>query len=125
MGTATTLQLGLDDLLADLRYARRGRDLGRLALLAYCEVRRWARDAGESELAAHSSAMVLGAPEVDRDAFLHHIDGLICELEQVQPKFNAHPLAGSDPRAPYGSAAQAPVASQASSAGAVSGVEYR
>ncbi|MDE2157902.1 MAG: hypothetical protein KGL18_12225 [Burkholderiales bacterium] len=119
------MQLGLDDLLADLRYARRGRDLGRLALLAYCEVRRWARDAGESELAAHSSAMVLGAPEVDRDAFLQHIDGLIGELERVQPKFSLGLCAAPAPRPAYAGAPPAPLASQASSAGAASGVEYR
>ncbi|MDE2626957.1 MAG: hypothetical protein KGL99_07385 [Burkholderiales bacterium] len=98
MDAATTLQLGLDGLLADLRCARRGRDLGRLALLAYCEVRRWAREAGESELAAHSSAMVLGAPHVDRDAFLHHIDGLICELEQVQPRIHDRAAAAAPNR---------------------------
>jgi hypothetical protein len=49
------LQLGLEDLLGDLRYARRRGDLGRLALLLYCDVRRWARLAGEEELAEHSS----------------------------------------------------------------------
>ena len=58
MNTDLTLQLGLDDLLADLRHARRGGDLGRLALLAYCEVRRLARKAGEPELAARSSRLI-------------------------------------------------------------------
>ena len=33
----------LEDLLADLVHARRNQDLGRLALLAYCEVKSWAR----------------------------------------------------------------------------------
>ena len=46
MGTLSlNLQLGLDDLLGDLRQRRSG-DLGRLALISYCEVRRWARLAG-------------------------------------------------------------------------------
>ena len=52
------LQLGLEDLLGDLRYARRSADLGRLALLAYCEVRRWARLAADQDLATRSSAMI-------------------------------------------------------------------
>ncbi|MBK6853237.1 MAG: hypothetical protein IPG93_17000 [Burkholderiales bacterium] len=41
------LKLGLDDLLADLWYARRSGDLGRLALVTYYEVRRWAKLAGD------------------------------------------------------------------------------
>jgi hypothetical protein len=56
------LQLGLDDLLGDLRYARRSVDLGRLALLSYCEVRRWARLAGDEDLAAQAAAMITRAP---------------------------------------------------------------
>ena len=87
MNAASTLQLGLDDLLVDLRHARRGDDLGRLALLAYCEVRRWARKAGELELAEHSSLMFTGHPHASRGAFLAHIDDLIGELDQVRTKF--------------------------------------
>ena len=63
------LQLGLDDLLGDL-YARRSADLGRLALLAYCEVRRWARMAADQDLAARSSAMITRAPHANREEFL-------------------------------------------------------
>jgi GMP synthase-like glutamine amidotransferase len=81
MTAALSLQLGLEDLLADLRDARRSGDLGRLALLAYCEVRRWAREAGNSLLAEHASELITGSPAVSREAFLGHIDELIHELE--------------------------------------------
>ena len=74
------LLLGLEDLLGDLRYARRSVDLGHLALLAYCEVRRWARMAGDEEVAARSSAMITRAPHATREEFLVQIDDLIAEL---------------------------------------------
>ena len=77
------LQLGLEDLLGDLQYARRQGDLGRLALLLYCEVRRWARLAGEQELAEHSSELIWRTPHASREEFLTHVDELIIELEQA------------------------------------------
>jgi hypothetical protein len=80
------LQLGLEDLLGDLRYARRGADLGRLALLAYCEVRRWARMAGEEALAKHSSDLITHSPHASREEFLAEVDDLIVELEQVRSR---------------------------------------
>jgi len=85
------LQLGLDDLLGDLRHARRRGDLGRLALLAYCEVRRWARMAGDQGLAEHSSELITHGPHASREEFLAQVDDLIGELErvrfeQIQPK---------------------------------------
>lgn len=83
MTSATSLLLGLEDLLADLRYARRTNDLGRLALLAYCEVRRWARDAGDPVLADHASRLITGNPHVSREVFLARIDSLIHELEDA------------------------------------------
>jgi len=83
------LQLGLDDLLGDLRYARRVADLGRLALLAYCEVRRWARMAGEQELAEHSSDLIAHSPHASREEFLAEVDELIVELEQVRSRVAA------------------------------------
>lgn len=83
MTSAASLQFGLEDLLADLRYARRKDDLGRLALLAYCEVRRWARDAGDLALADHASHLITGSPHVSREAFLAEIDSLIHELEEA------------------------------------------
>ena len=71
------LQLGLEDLLADLRHARRRGDLGRLALLAYCEVRRWARMAGDQRLADHSSELITHGPHATREEFLARVDELI------------------------------------------------
>jgi hypothetical protein len=78
------LQLALDDLLGDLQFARRRGDLGRLALISYCEVWRWARLAGYQDLAEHSSEMVTHAPQVSRDAFLAQVDDLIGELEKAR-----------------------------------------
>lgn len=78
------LQLALEDLLGDLRYARRSGDLGRLALLSYCEVRRWARMAGAQGLAEHSSELITHAPQANREEFLAHIDALIVELETAR-----------------------------------------
>jgi hypothetical protein len=45
----SSLQFGLEDLLVDLRHARKPGVLGRLA---YCQVRRWARNAGNALLAS-------------------------------------------------------------------------
>ncbi|KNZ33567.1 MAG: hypothetical protein AD742_05185 [Methylibium sp. NZG] len=81
------LQLGLEDLLGDLRHARNRGDLGRLALLAYCEVRRWARLAGEQQLAEQSAGLITQTPLTSRDEFLTHVDGLIAELEQARARF--------------------------------------
>lgn len=79
------LQLGLEDLLGDMRHARRNSDLGRLALLSYCEVRRWARMAGDLGLAEHSSALITQGPHASREQFLAHVDNLIGELERTRP----------------------------------------
>ena len=78
------MQAGLEDLLGDLWYARRRGDLGRLALLSYCEVRRWARQAGEPRVAAHSSELIIHGPHASRDEFLAQVDDLIGELEEVR-----------------------------------------
>jgi hypothetical protein len=87
MSTSMSLQLSLDDLLADLRHARRRSDLGRLALIAYCDVRRWARQAGEFGVAQRSTAMFTGAPHASRDAFLEQVDSLVLDLEQVRSRY--------------------------------------
>ncbi len=79
-----SLQLGLEDLLGEMHFARRSGDLGRLALLAYCEVRRWARVAGEQVLADQSSGLIHNSPHADRDEFIARIDALIDELEQAR-----------------------------------------
>ena len=46
MNHPMTLPRGFDGLLGDLRRARQVGDLGRMALLSWCEVRRWARMVG-------------------------------------------------------------------------------
>lgn len=91
MKNSTSLQLALDDLIADLRHSRRLGDLGRLALLAYCEVRRWARDAGEPELAEFSSEMMTGSPHTSRESFLDFIDRLTCKLMRIQREATTAP----------------------------------
>jgi hypothetical protein len=87
MHTLSNLHLALEDLLAELRHARRQGDLGRLALIAYCEVRRWARQAGEADLAESSSRLISRSPHSSREAFVAAIDDLIDELEQLRPRF--------------------------------------
>ena len=86
MTNATSLQLGLDDLLAEFRHARRCGDLGRLALIAYCDVRRWARQAGEMDLAAHAATMFTAEPHASRDDFLGQVDRLMLDLETTQAR---------------------------------------
>jgi len=87
MNPQMTLQLSLDDLLAELQHARRRGDLGRLALIAYCDVRRWARRAGERSLADRSAAMFTEQPHASREAFLEQVDSLVFELEQARSRF--------------------------------------
>jgi hypothetical protein len=85
MGTSSiTVKLGLDDVLGELEHARRTGNIGRLALLAYCEVRRWARVAGEQALAEHSSDLVMNSPHTSRDEFLSGVDSLIEELQSAR-----------------------------------------
>lgn len=84
-----SLLLGLEDLLGDLRYARKRGDLGRLALLSYCEVRRWARLAAEAEVAEHSSELFAHGSYASRDEFLLQMDKLIGELEQAHARVSA------------------------------------
>lgn len=84
-----SLVLSLEDLLAELRHARRQGDLGRLALISYCEVRRWARDAGMPWLAEQSAAMVTQQPMATRQAFLERVDQLMFELERVRQNMSS------------------------------------
>ncbi len=83
---ADRLQLSLDDVLGGLQLARRNGNLGRLALLAFCEVRRWARQAGEAELAQHSLELVTEQPQTTRAEFLRRVDELIDELQRVRAR---------------------------------------
>ena len=87
-------RLSLDDLIGDLVHARRQEDLGRLALLGYCEVRHWARWAGEKQLADRSSSLVTQV-STDRGAFLQSMDALIAELEDVSVRMDR--AASTDP----------------------------
>lgn len=80
------LQLSLEDLLGDLQHARRSDDMSRLALLAYCEVRRWARMAGEHALAESSTELITRSPHASREQFMAQMDVLISQLEQVHAK---------------------------------------
>jgi hypothetical protein len=80
---STTLMVGLEDLVADVSYARRQQNLGRLALLCYCELRPWARQAHENRLAELTWALSARSTPVSRSQFLEHVDVVIGELEEV------------------------------------------
>jgi len=77
-------QWGLDDLLADLQHARKRGDLGRLAFVSYCDVRRWAREAGRSVLAEQATRLITESPHQSREDFLSQIDALILALESLR-----------------------------------------
>lgn len=87
MATPLDIQLGLDDLLADLHYARRNKELGRLALLAYCEVRGWARQAGMPDVAQGAAKLFTENPCDCKEEFLAKIDNLITTLEWRQQAY--------------------------------------
>ena len=89
MTNSLSIQLGLEDLLADLQHARRHQELGRLALLAYCEVRSWARQAGESDIAEHSAQIFTQDPCVSKSDFLAKVDVLIAALEHLKSTYPA------------------------------------
>jgi len=87
LGTSSVaLRDGLEDLLGDLWHARRRGDLGRLALLVYCEVRRWARQAGERDLAQRAAALMIDSPSASREEFLARVDRLVAELEAAHAR---------------------------------------
>ena len=86
-----SLQHGLEDILGDLRFARRSGDLGRLAFLTYCEVRRWAREAKAQELAERSSALMENFPYPSRTEFLAAVDALVVELEHLHCSMTESP----------------------------------
>jgi len=81
-----SMSLGLDDLLDDLQQARWSGDLGKLALIAYCDVRCWARQAGEFGVAERSTTMFTEQPHASREAFLDQIDQLIGELLRARAR---------------------------------------
>ena len=81
MTISIDIQLGLEDLLADLHYACKNDQLGRLALLAYCEVKGWARRAGKLDVADAALRMFSENPCVSKDEFLQGVDKLIATME--------------------------------------------
>ena len=83
MNLTVSLRTSLEDLTGEVVYARRHGDLGRLALLCYCEIRRWARLAGEERLARLSCAFITAHLAKDRHEFLGRVDDVISELEDV------------------------------------------
>ncbi len=81
MTSNLTIQLELEDLLADLHFARRADKLGRLALLAYCNCKGWARRAGKEDIADQALDMFTENPCLSKDEFLERIDHLMAALE--------------------------------------------
>ena len=90
MNLPVSLRAGLEDLTGEMVCARRNTDLGRLALLCYCEIRHWARLAGEERLADLSCAFITERPASDRQAFLDRVDRVISELEAVCERSGVH-----------------------------------
>lgn len=87
MTTDLSIQLALEDLLADLHYARKHGQLGRLALLAYCDVKRWARQAGKVDVAEMALRMVVDKPCLSKEEFLQGIDDLLGLLQWHEDEF--------------------------------------
>ena len=83
MNLSVSLRTGLEDLTGEMVHARRNGDLGRLALLCYCEIRRWARLVGEEHLARLWCAFVTDHPARNRQEFIARVDQVIVELEDV------------------------------------------
>lgn len=103
-----SLRLSLDDLIADLVHARHQRDLGRLALLCYCELRNWARMAGEDDLAHHCGALFTHRVPPSRESFLRQVDAVVAELGAISQRCGCpvprHPAARGAQRHSAGSA---------------------
>jgi hypothetical protein len=72
--------LELEDLIGSLEHARRQPDLGRLAFIAYWDVRKWAHRTQRPALAELAAEAVTRRPHPDRDAFLALIDQVISHL---------------------------------------------
>ena len=86
MGSAVppSLSLEFDDMLGGMLHARRTGDLGRLAHLAYWDVRKWARWAHRDALAERAADLVVGQPHPSRSVFLSIVDEVIAELERIR-----------------------------------------
>ena len=83
MRTSVNNQHGLEDLLADLHLARQHEQIGRLALLIYCDVKRWARLAGKSDVADMALRMFAMKPSPSREDFLRDIDQILESLHRI------------------------------------------
>jgi len=101
MNDAARLRLGLEDVLGDLWAARRREDLGRLALVVHCDLRRWARAAKQELLGADCEDLVLSCPQRTREEFLQRVDLLIRDAEKAHAGL-APSSAGSDTEGPTG-----------------------
>jgi hypothetical protein len=97
--TTNSLQLALEDIVGDLTHARRTGDLGRVALLAYCGLRRWARVTRRRQLAERADALIVNAPFADRAGFLKQVDALIGEAEQTLRAMTQETSPGPSPSA--------------------------
>jgi hypothetical protein len=80
-------QLALEDLLADLNFARKHDQIGRLALLAYCDAKGWARWAGKHDVAAKALEMFSQSPYHTKHEFLEDINNLIATLEVHEEQY--------------------------------------
>lgn len=87
MSDAPHLERALEGLLADLQFARQHEQLGRLALLAYCDVKRWARQAGKSDVADLALRMFAERPSLNKGDFLRGVDQLLGLLQWHESEF--------------------------------------
>jgi hypothetical protein len=86
-------QLALEDLLADLHFALKHDQIGRLALLAYCETKGWGRLSGKHDVADRALEMFSQSPYNTKQEFLEDINKLIATLEVHEKEYvraNAH-----------------------------------
>lgn len=81
MTPTSQLLLSLEDVVAELHCARRAGDLGRITVLSYSDLKRWARMARNETLAQRSWEFILKCPHRSRDEFLSEADSLIQEAE--------------------------------------------
>ena len=87
MNNPLDIQLALEDLLANLHFARKHDQLGRLALLAYCEVKGWARLASKPDLAEKAIRIFSESPCATKAEFLQNVDSLIATLESLEQEY--------------------------------------
>ena len=82
MSDSLTSQFALQNLLEDLQIARENQQLGKLALLAYCDVKRWARQAGRTDVAEQAFRMFSERASISKDDFLREIDAMVGALQE-------------------------------------------